>query len=100
MRSQINRIARTTANAATSVWQFYRDGFSQMTVGRKLWTLIIVKLIFIFLVLKLFFFPDILNRDFDTDQERANHVRKQLMQKKQSMNTLINEITHLKLYQI
>lgn len=95
MFSPINRFCRTAANAATGVWRFYLEGFRQMTVGRKLWALIIVKLIFIFLVLKLFFFPDILSRDFDTDQERANHVRKQLMQENQVKNIEIKYITHL-----
>lgn len=50
-----------------------------MTVGRKLWALIIIKLIFIFLIMKLFFFPDILSRDYDTDAQRANAVREALI---------------------
>lgn len=37
--------------------RFYVDGFRSMTIGRKLWTVIIIKLIVIFGVLKLFFFP-------------------------------------------
>ncbi len=50
-----------------------------MTVGRKLWALIIVKLAIIFLVLKLFFFPDILQTEYDSDESRANAVRKSLI---------------------
>ncbi|MCF0245102.1 MAG: DUF4492 domain-containing protein [Bacteroidaceae bacterium] len=38
----------------------YYDGFRQMTVGKTLWTVIIIKLIIIFAVLKVFFFPDFL----------------------------------------
>lgn len=38
----------------------YIDGFRQMTLGRILWTIIIIKLLLVFGVLKLFFFPDIL----------------------------------------
>lgn len=57
------------------VWRFYRDGFRQMTVGRYLWAMIIIKLFFIFAVMKLFFFPDILSRDYDTDEERSKAVR-------------------------
>lgn len=49
-----------------------------MTVGRKLWAIIIIKLVFIFLIMKLFFFPDILSRDYDTDEERADAVRETL----------------------
>ena len=61
------------------ILRFYIDGFRSMTVGRKLWALIIIKLIFIFLVMKLFFFPDILSRDYDTDDERAGAVRETLI---------------------
>ena len=50
-----------------------------MTVCRKLWAIIIIKLIFIFLVMKLFFFPDILKRDYATDEERAGAVREELI---------------------
>jgi hypothetical protein len=57
---------------------FYYQGFKSMTVGKKLWTIIIIKLVIIFLVLKLFFFPDLLNTNFKTDKERSNHVIEQL----------------------
>lgn len=53
----------------------YVDGFRSMTVGRKLWILIIIKLAVIFLVFKLFFFPDILQENYDNDTERAQAVR-------------------------
>ncbi len=61
------------------VFRFYLDGFRSMTVGRKLWILIIIKLIIIFCVFKLFFFPDILERDYDNDTERAEAVRSTLL---------------------
>ncbi|MDE7159298.1 MAG: DUF4492 domain-containing protein [Muribaculaceae bacterium] len=60
------------------VWRFYRDGFREMTVGRTLWAIIIIKLIVMFGILKLFFFPDLLSRDFDSDEQRAAHVRSEL----------------------
>ena len=53
-----------------------------MTVGKKLWTIIIIKLIIIFLVLKLFFFPDFLKTNFKTDKERSNYVIEQLTKQK------------------
>lgn len=95
MSSPLNRFGRAASDAAGGVWRFYLDGFRQMTVGRKLWALIIVKLIFIFLILKLFFFPNLLSRDFDTDQERADHVRRQLMQDKKTQTIGTNLIIHL-----
>ena len=48
------------ANLATRIFRFYSDGFRNMTVGRLLWLIIIIKLIIIFGVLKVFFFPDVL----------------------------------------
>ena len=53
---------------------FYIEGFRRMTVGRALWKVIIIKLIIMFGVLKLFFFPDYLGTHFSSDQERADHV--------------------------
>lgn len=60
------------------VVDLYVDGFRSMTVGRKLWALIIIKLIILFGVFKLFLFPDILERDYSTDAERAGAVRESL----------------------
>ena len=56
----------------------YVDGFRSMTVGRKLWALILVKLAILFLLFRLFLFPDLLERDYDTDADRAQAVRSAL----------------------
>ena len=60
------------------IWALYRDGFRNMTVGRSLWALIIIKLVLFFAVLKLFFFPDILGTEYDNDTDRAAAVRTSL----------------------
>jgi len=60
------------------LYKFYRDGFARMTVGKTLWKIIIIKLIIMFAVLKLFFFPNYLKTNFPTDQQRADHVINQL----------------------
>lgn len=52
----------TQDNILYRVYRFYIDGFRQMTVGRVLWTVILIKLFVIFVVLKVFFFPDVLAR--------------------------------------
>ena len=49
-----------------------------MTIGRKLWAIILIKLIILFLVLRLFFFPNYLKSNFNTDEQRSNHVIEQL----------------------
>jgi len=58
-----------------------------MTVGRYLWALILVKLFFIFAVMKLFFFPDLLSRDYDTDEERSRAVRSSMLSPERSSST-------------
>lgn len=50
-----------------------------MTVGRTLWALIIIKVIILLVVFKLLFFPNVLNRDYDTDEARAEAVRESLV---------------------
>lgn len=63
---------------ARKILDFYVDGFKEMTVGRKLWVIILIKLGIMFLVFKLFFFPDILEENYDTDDDRARAVAEQL----------------------
>ncbi len=63
---------------AMKVFTFYRDGFARMTVGKSLWKIIIIKLVVMFAVLKLFFFPNFLKQNFETDEQRANHVLEQI----------------------
>ena len=59
------------------VYHLYYDGFRSMTLGRTLWTVIIVKLIIIFAVLKLFFFPDFLKGHANGD--KAGYVATELI---------------------
>ena len=61
-----------------NIIQFYIDGFRRMTLGKTLWKIIIIKLIVMFAVLKLFFFPNFLKTNFDNDRQRADHVINQL----------------------
>ena len=53
---------------------FYLDGFRNMGLGRTLWAIILIKLLIIYGVLKLFFFPDYLHDNFRNERERADHV--------------------------
>lgn len=62
------------------VYRFYVDGFKSMTVGKTLWLIIGIKLVVMFLVLKLFFFPNFLNSKFDKEEDKANYVIEQLTQ--------------------
>lgn len=64
-----------------NIYRFYRDGFKNMTVGVTLWTIALIKLFIMFAILRVFFFPNYLNSRFDTEQEKANHVTNELIEK-------------------
>ncbi len=59
-------------------FRMYVEGFKSMTWGRTLWIIILIKLFIMFAILKVFFFPNVLNSNFDTDKERSKHVSKEL----------------------
>jgi hypothetical protein len=52
-------------------FDLYYDGFRHMTLGRTLWAVIIVKLIIIFAILKVFFFPNFIGQHAEEGGEDA-----------------------------
>lgn len=70
-----------------SIFNFYYTGFTHMTVGRGLWIMIIIKLFIIFVILKMFFFPDTLAK-----QSRERHctpaeaVRRNILEQSNDIN--------------
>ena len=63
---------------ARNILDMYVEGFKGMTVGRTLWAIILIKLGIMFLVFRLFFFPNILEENYDNDDDRARAVAEQL----------------------
>lgn len=61
-----------------NIFAFYKEGFKNMTVGKTLWTIILIKLFIMFAILKVFFFPDLL-KSYKTPNEKANHVQMELI---------------------
>ena len=57
----------------TSFWyrayDLYVDGFRNMTWGKTLWAIILIKIFVIFFMLKLFFFPNFLKQHAEKGQE-------------------------------
>lgn len=68
-------------NLIKRIFRFYYEGFKSMTIGKTLWLIILIKLFVMFAVLKVFFFPNILKRNYKTDEERSNYVIEQLTTK-------------------
>lgn len=64
-------------NVFRRIYRFYADGFRNMTVGRTLWLVIIIKLVLMFVIIRMLFMPDILG-GYDDDAARADAVRKSL----------------------
>lgn len=57
------------------IFKFYLDIFRHPDItSRKLWVLILIKLFIIFVVFRLFFFPDLLKKKYTNDSDRAAHV--------------------------
>jgi len=69
------------------IFQFYVDGFRNMQLGCTLWKIILIKLLIIFTVIKIFFFPNVLNSLYDNDHDRAEHVLQNLTMRQGSLNT-------------
>lgn len=79
-----------TNNLLYKVYRFYVDGFRSMTIGRVLWLVILIKLFVIFFVLKLFFFPDVL-------QQRAGKTRRRMWRDNSSRaETHTHQLPYLK----
>lgn len=62
---------------AYRVYDLYYEGFKNMTIGRTLWAIILVKLFIIFAILKVFFFPNFLKEHAQGDE--AGYVATELV---------------------
>lgn len=62
-----------------SIFMFYYEGFRNLSAwGRQVWLIIVVKLFIMFIILKIFFFPDFLKVNFKDDNERSDYILEQL----------------------
>ena len=66
--------------ALIHVWRFYVEGFKSMTLGRTLWFIIMLKLVILFLVLRLFFFPNFLNTKVENG-DKDGYVSRELIER-------------------
>lgn len=60
------------------IFHLYYDGFRTMTLGKTLWIIILIKIVIIFLVLKLFFFPNYIDQKAQ-HQDKASFVSSQML---------------------
>jgi hypothetical protein len=62
-------------------FSMFVDGFRNMTIGKTLWLIVIVKLVIMFLILRPFFFPNFLNSKFDNPEDKADYMIEQLVER-------------------
>ena len=66
-------------NRIRTIFNFYIDGFRNMTWGRPLWLVIFLKLFILFFVLRLFFFKPVLSGK--TESEKSDFVGGSLVER-------------------
>lgn len=62
------------------IFDLYYDGFKNMTLGKTLWMIMLIKLFIIFVVLKLLFFPDFLKSKAPAGN-KADYVSGQMIER-------------------
>jgi len=67
--------------SCSDFFAMYIEGFKNLTWGKPLWIIILLKLFIMFAILKVFFFPNLLNSQFQTDKEKSEYVLKELTKK-------------------
>ena len=62
---------KSIGSTLSSIWRFYRDSFKNMTWGRPLVGLILLKLFILFAVLRIFFFKPAMAGLSDEERSRV-----------------------------
>ena len=73
------------------VWELYRDGFRNMTWGRPLWLLILLKIFILFAILRVFFFKPAMAGM--SDREKREAVCGRITQQPHNQTDTLNLIT-------
>lgn len=62
----------------SQIFNFYKEGFKNLTLGKTLWKIIFIKLFVMFVILKLFVFDVNFNSILKSDKEKSTFVLKNL----------------------
>jgi uncharacterized membrane protein len=60
------------------IFNFYRDGFRDMTTGKYLWKIILLKLFVILIILNYFIYDKTMKTEFRSDQQKSDFVYENL----------------------
>ncbi len=72
-------------NVFVRIYYFYLEGFRSMTLGKTLWAIILIKLFVLFIILKIFFFPNFLKK-YETKEEKQEYVGNELINRAMPQN--------------
>ena len=67
-------LTMTLPKGLYNVYRFYADGFRNMTLGKTLWAIILIKIFIMFAILRLIFFPNPFSH-MDSNREKGEYVR-------------------------
>jgi len=65
-------------NKCKQLINLYVDGFKNLTLGKTLWKIIIIKLIIIFTFLNYYVYDKSINSEYDTQTKKIDFVYKNL----------------------
>lgn len=66
-------------NSLIKIFNLYKDGFMNLTIGKTLWKLIFIKLLIILVFLKYFIYDTNFKSKYKTTEEKINFVHKNLI---------------------
>ena len=66
-------------NALHNIFLFYKDGFSNLVVGKVLWKLVLIKLIVILVFLRFFIYDKSINSEYQTDDKKIEFILNNLI---------------------
>ncbi len=65
------------------VFNFYKEGFLNLTLGKTLWKIIFIKLFVMFVILKMFVFDENFKTIYKSDSEKSAFVLENLTKNKE-----------------
>lgn len=60
------------------IFNFYKEGFKNLTLRKTLWKIVLIKFFILFVVLKFFVFDVNFNSIFKSDKEKSTFIIKNL----------------------
>ncbi|WP_320033870.1 DUF4492 domain-containing protein [Campylobacterota bacterium DY0563] len=65
-------------NKYNKILNLYIDGFKNLTLGKTLWKIVIIKLLIIFTILNLFIYDKSINTEYKSNDQKIEFVYKNL----------------------